>query len=274
MESALEMAQPVNLDSILSMHQSWMTQQAGMEDEAGKLRSELVWIGGTDTAGTRGSIYVAPHHELVHDALEDLVEFISRTDLPAIAQAAIAHAQFETIHPFVDGNGRTGHALVHSILRSRRITQYTTAPFSAGILRNTAAYFDALKAYRAGDAAPIIHTFINASIFAANTGKELIDSLAAQLDDSAAKVAGLRSSSAAWKILPLLISQPVVNARYLKGQLDLGDAAVQRALSLLTERGVLVEKSGRSRNRIWQHDGVLKALDEYAKTLRRTAGTA
>lgn len=274
MESALELAQDISLNSILSMHQSLMKQQVGMEDEAGKLRSELVWIGGSDTAGPRGSAYIAPHHSLVQDALEDLTEFIARTDLPAIVQSAIAHAQFETIHPFVDGNGRTGRALVHSVLRNRRITQYTTAPISAGILRDRTAYFDALKAFRDGNAAPIIHAFINASIFAANTGKDLIDSLAAQIDDSTAKLAGLRSSSAAWKILPRLISQPVVNARYLKSQLNLGDAAIQRALGQLTERGVLVEKSGRSRNRIWQHDGVLKVLDEYSKSLRRVAGTA
>lgn len=271
MESALALAQQISLNSILSMHQNLMNQQIGMEDEAGKFREELVWIGGTDNAGPRGASFVAPSHELISDALEDLVVFISRTDLPAIVQAAIAHAQFETIHPFVDGNGRTGRALVHSILRHRRISQYTTAPISAGILRDTASYFEALEAFRSGDAAPIIRTFINASIFAANTGKDLIDSLAALLDDSAAKLVGLRSSAAAWKILPRLISQPVINARYLKEQLGLGDAAIHRALSVLTERGVLVEKSGRSRNRIWQHDGVLKVLDEYAKSLRRTA---
>ncbi|MGP9489020.1 cell filamentation protein Fic [Glutamicibacter sp. BW80] len=274
MESALALAPQISLNSILSMHQNLMNQQSGMEDEAGKFRGELVWIGGTDNAGPRGASFVAPSHELIRDAVEDLVAFISRTDLPAIVQAAIAHAQFETIHPFVDGNGRTGRALVHSILRHRRISQYTTAPISAGILRDTASYFEALEAFRAGDAAPIIQTFINASIFAANTGKDLIDSLAAQLDDSATKLVGLRSSSAAWKILPRLISQPVVNARHLKEQLGLGDAAIQRALSVLTERGVLAEKSGRSRNRIWQHDGVLKILDEYAKSLRRTTGTA
>ncbi|WP_235026426.1 Fic family protein [Glutamicibacter sp. JC586] len=274
MESALHLAQNISLDSILSMHQSLMNQQAGMEDEAGKIRDELVWIGGSDTAGPRGSIYVAPQHEQVRDALEDLVEFISRTDLPAIIQVAVAHAQFETIHPFVDGNGRTGRALVHSVLRSRRVTQYTTAPISAGILRNTSAYFDALKAFRIGNAAPIIDTFTSAAIFASNTGKDLIDSLVTQIDQSATKLAGLRSSSAAWKILPRLISQPVVNSRYLKDQLGLGDATIQRALSQLTERGVLVEKSGRNRNRIWQHGGVLKVLDEYAKSLRRAAGSA
>ncbi|WP_404287553.1 Fic family protein [Glutamicibacter arilaitensis] len=274
MESALSLANQISLKSILSMHQNLMNQQIGMEAEAGKLRRELVWIGGTDNAGPRGASFVAPSHELIRDAVEDLVAFISRTDLPAIVQAAIAHAQFETIHPFVDGNGRTGRALVHSILRHRRISQYTTAPISAGILRDTAGYFEALEAFRAGDAAPIIQNFINASIFAASTGKDLIDSMAAQLDDSATKLVGLRSSSAAWRILPRLISQPVVNARYLKEQLGLGDAAIHRALGVLTERGVLVEKSGRSRNRIWQHVGVLKILDEYAKSLRRTAGTA
>ncbi|MGO2620893.1 Fic family protein [Glutamicibacter ardleyensis] len=271
MESALALAQQISLNSILAMHRNLMNQQIGVEDESGKFREGLVWIGGTDNAGPRGASFVTPSHELIRDALEDLVVFISRTDLPAIVQAAIAHAQFETIHPFVDGNGRTGRALVHSILRYRRISQYTTAPISAGILRDTAGYFEALEAFRTGDAAPIIRTFINASIFAASTGKDLIDSLATQLDDSAVKLVGLRSSAAAWKILPRLIAQPVVNARYLKEQLGLGDAAIYRALSVLTERGVLVEKSGRSRNRIWQHDGVLKVLDEYAKSLRRTA---
>lgn len=273
MEAALTLVQHLSVESILAMHQNLMNQQIGMENEAGKFREELVWIGGTDNAGPRGARFVAPRHELIQDALKDLLAFISRTDLPAIVQAAIAHAQFETIHPFVDGNGRTGRALVHCILRRRGISQYTTAPISAGILRDTASYFEALEAFRAGDAAPIIHTFINASIFAAQTGKDLVDSLAAQIDDSATKLVGLRSTSAAWKILPRLICQPVVNARYLKEQLGLGDAAIQRALNVLTERGVLVEKSGRSRNRIWQHDGVLKVLDEYAKSLRRTTGT-
>ncbi|KSU65976.1 Fic family protein [Arthrobacter sp. NIO-1057] len=274
MESALALAQDMSVSAILAMHQSLMNQQSGMEDEAGKLRNELVWIGGTDTAGPRGAVYIAPEHTRVHEALEDLVQFMSRTDLPAIVQVAIAHAQFETIHPFVDGNGRTGRALVHSVLRNRKITQHTTAPISAGILRDTEAYFEAMKAFREGDASPIIHTFINASIFAANSGKELIDTLSGQLDTSKIKLAGLRSSSAAWKILTCLISQPVINARYLKNHLNLGDAATHRALGQLTERGVLVEKSGQSRNRIWQHDGVLKVLDEYAKALRRPSGTA
>ena len=217
MESALALAQQISLNSILAIHQNLMNQQIGIRStKTGKFREGLVWIGGTDNAGPRGASFVAPSHELISDALEDLVAFISRTDLPAIVQAAIAHAQFETIHPFVDGNGRTGRALVHSILRYRRISQYTTAPISAGILRDTAGYFEALGAFRSGDTAPIIRTFINASlIFAASTGKDLIDSLATQLDDSAVKLLGLRSSAAAWKILPRLIAQPVVNARYL-----------------------------------------------------------
>ena len=97
----------------------------------------------------------------------------------------------------------------------------------------------------------------------------LVDGLAGQLERSRELLAGLRSQSRAWDVLPLLVGQPVVNARYLKRVLGWGDMTVTRALDALTERGVLVERSGKRRNRVWEHRGILGVLDDYAEQIRR-----
>ncbi len=93
----------------------------------------------------------AARHDRVSAAISDLIRFLRRDDLPVLPQAAIAHAQFETIHPFTDGNGRAGRALLHSMLRSKALTRSVTVPVSAGLLADTGAYFEALTAYREGD---------------------------------------------------------------------------------------------------------------------------
>ncbi len=96
-----------------------------------------------------------------------------------------------------------------------------------------------------------------------------MDNLVEQLEESRAKMTGLRSDAAAWKVLPTLIGQPAVNSKYLMSKLGLGEMAAQRALDALTDRGVLVETSGRGRNRVWQHPGVFEVLDGYAAQIRR-----
>lgn len=269
MEAALLLSEELNVSSILSMHHELLRHQDDLADEAGGFRQELVWIGGKDSAGPRGASYIAPQHELISGALADLETFIHRQDLPSLVQVAVAHAHFESIHPFVDGNGRTGRALAHAMLRHRKVTTHSTAPISAGILRDTAGYFDALTAYRRGNAYPIIKIFIDASIYAATTGQVLLQALADALEDSRKLLDGLRSNSTAFKVLPLLIAQPVINAGYLKAALDITDAVAHRAIATLGNRGVLKEKSGLRRNRVWQHDQILRILDDYAATIRR-----
>lgn len=83
--------------------------------------------------------------------------------------AALLHAQFETIHPFIDGNGRTGRVLVHTVLRGHGITRHTTVPVSAGVLRATDRYFTALGAYRDGDPSPIVTEMSAAALAAVAT---------------------------------------------------------------------------------------------------------
>ncbi|MWB97005.1 Fic family protein [Agromyces seonyuensis] len=270
MEAAIELSNRLDLDSVLAMHRELLRRQRGYEQYAGRLREVVVWIG---RGGPRTADFVGPQPERVPGALADLFAFAARDDLPPLVQIAVAHAQFETVHPFVDGNGRTGRAFVQAMLRGKELSSHTTVPLSAGLLAEIDAYFDALTAFRAGDAEPIVRRFAAASRFAAVTGRELVETLALIVEEDEQKLAGVRSHALARRLLPKLVGQPVVNAKYVKRELGIGDASAQRALDLLAERGVLEERTGYRRNRVWQHTGILNALDAYAERARRPYAT-
>lgn len=268
MEAALELADQLDEAAVLRMHEVLLSAQPDGEQHAGRYRSGLVWVG-RSRISPRGAEHIAPQAELVAPLMADLMRFIQRDDLPALTQAAIAHAQFQTIHPFADGNGRTGRALVHAVLRGKRLMTHTTAPVSAGLLRETAAYFEALGAFRAGDARPILERFTAAARFAASSGTTLVDALASELDEAREKMSKLRRDATAWRVLPHLVAHPVINTRYLTTILGLPGGTAQRTLDALTDLGVLVERTGKRRNRVWQHSGIIRVLDAYAQQLRR-----
>lgn len=268
METAMALADNLTLNTILSMHGELLTHQRGMEGHAGRLREELVWIG-KGNAGPREADFVAPQPALVTPALSDLLEFVDRADLPALLQIAVTHAQFETIHPFVDGNGRTGRALVQAMLRASGVAMHTTVPLSAGLLTGLDDYFDSLGSFRAGDAGPIVRTFANAARFAAVAGGGLVEALRGELEASRELLAGVRPQATGLRLLPLLVGQPVVTSAVVQRMLDVDAVTANRALALLTDRGVLTERTGRRRGRVWQHSGVLEALDAFANGIRR-----
>ena len=263
MEAALRLAAELDLEAILAMHGELL----GGAEEGGRLRRQLVWVGRSGLSPL-GAVHIAPEPEDVPRAMEDLLAFLARDDLSVLVHAALAHAQFETIHPFTDGNGRTGRALVHALLSGKGLLT-TTAPVSAGLLTDLEAYTAALTAFRTGDARPIVEEFARAARYAAITGAHLVDDLAGQLEEDRERLGGVRRHALAWKLLPLLIGQPIVNAAHLQRTLGVSAMTAQRALAQLTDSGVLQEATGRSRNRVWQHTGILRLLDAYAAGVRR-----
>jgi Fic family protein len=268
MRAALELADRLDGPAILAMHAALM---GGHEAEiAGRWREEQVWIGG-DSYGPHGAMFVPPRYEHVPALVEDLVVFTRRTDLPLLAQAAVAHAQFETIHPFVDGNGRTGRALIHALLRGHGLTRNVTVPVSAGLLTNTGGYFEALTAYRAGDIGPIIERLAEASFAATANGRVLVNELRRIRASWDGEIAA-RRDSAAWRLADLLLRQPVVDAVTVATELEISPQNVQRAIAPLVEGGVLTEFTGFRRNRMWQSREVLRELDAFAARAGRRAG--
>ncbi len=199
--------------------------------------------------------------------IEDLVAFAQRTDLPLLGQAAIAHAQFETIHPFPDGNGRTGRALIPAMLRDG-LTQNVAVPVSAGLLTDTASYFDALNAYRAGDPGAIVQRLAQASIAATANGRQLIAELRALRADWEQRITARRGAMA-WRLIDLLLRQPVVDAATVAAEFGMAPPNAQRAITPLVDAGVLTEFTGFKRNRMWQAPGVLSALDAFAERAGR-----
>ncbi|MCH9276194.1 Fic family protein [Bifidobacterium amazonense] len=268
MEAALAWSEHLDEQGLLAMHKALLSAQFGWEAYAGRFRNELVWIGGSSHGPVHAS-HVGPQPELVEPAILDMLKFLQRDDLPVIVQCAIAHAQFETIHPFADGNGRVGRALVHAVLRNKGLVRNVTPPVSAGLLTDTSRYFHALQQYRDGDARPIAMCFTSACRYASVTGIRLIDALEHQLDESREALRGVRAGATAWNVLPLLIEQPIINREYLTVKLGLTQKTADRAIDTLTKYGVLTEIMGGRRNAVWAHQGILQVLDDYAAQLRR-----
>jgi len=260
MRAALELADRLDNEAILAMHAALL---ANTEPEiAGRWRTEQVWIGG-GSFGPHEAAFVPPHHEHVPSLIADLINFIRRSDLPLLPQAAIAHAQFETIHPFPDGNGRTGRALIHAMLRSRGLTRNVTVPVSAGLLMNTDAYFGSLTAYREGEPAEIVEQLSEAAFAATANGRQLVLDLReirAGWDDTISA----RRGASAWRLADLLTRQPVVDSAVVARELDVTPQNALRAVAPLVEAGVLTEFTGFKRNRMWQAREVLSALDDFA----------
>ncbi|MFF1875679.1 Fic family protein, partial [Kitasatospora herbaricolor] len=137
LQAAIGLAEDISARAIAEMHAVLMAAQP--RHTPGEWREETVWIG-TRSDSPVGAEFVAPHHERVPGLVEDLALFANREDVPPLISVAIAHAQFETIHPFTDGNGRTGRALSQSMLRHREVTRSVAVPVSAGLLADVEGY--------------------------------------------------------------------------------------------------------------------------------------
>jgi Fic family protein len=265
MMAALELAGNIRRESVLAMHHALMAESDPVN--AGRWRTEQVWVGGGNL-GPHQALFVPPHHARVPAAIDDLMKFVAREDLPVLVHAALAHAQFETIHPFTDGNGRTGRALVQAMLRHGELTRNVTVPVSAGLLSDTGAYFDALTTYRQGNPVPIITQFAQAAFKAVGNGRLLVDELRT-LRQRWQQVVKARSDSAVWRLADLLLRKPVVNARVVAEDLDMSVGNVHRYIEPLLAAGVLAESRDVKRNQVWRATEVLVALDAFAARARR-----
>jgi Fic family protein len=143
---ALASAESITLDGVLTVHERLLSHTR-LSEHAGRLRDVQNWIGGRGF-NPCSAAFVPPPPDHVEGLLEDLCAFANDDSLPAVAQAAIAHAQFETIHPFVDGNGRTGRALIHVVLRRRGLAPRILAPVSVVLATSSRAYVEGLTATR------------------------------------------------------------------------------------------------------------------------------
>lgn len=268
MQAALDLSDAIDTDAILRMHHALLEHDDPVI--AGRWREQQVWIGGGNL-GPHTAQFVPPHHERVPELMNDLVVFANRVDLPVMAQIAVTHAQFETIHPFPDGNGRVGRALIQAMLRGGRLTRSVAVPVSAGLLHNTAEYFSALDAYRAGDLGPIVRSIVEASFAAVANGRTLVADLETVRELWRSRVRA-RRDSAVHRLVDVVLRQPVIDNRTAASALSVTGANAQIAIDRLVDAGVLTQISEGRRNRIWQAKDVVRVLDEFAARAKRRRG--
>ena len=260
MESALDLADSLTPETVLKIRRALM---AGESDHTpGVWRVEPVWIGKSGLSPI-GATYVAPRFESVPDLMDDVMAFARRDDVPRLVQAAITHAQFETIHPFTDGNGRTGRALIQAMLRGKGLTRNVTIPVSAGLLADTRSYHESLTSYRQGDIEPLVRLTAEASLLAADNARQLVADVRHVQEGWRTKVKA-RSDSSVWRVLDLIARQPVIDADAVAKHLGVAPTNVYGHLKTLSDAGVLQPKAEHKLGTFWRSDEILATLDEFA----------
>lgn len=261
---------PVQMAAILRAHEALMKEDPTEGQHAGQTRTVQNWIGGSDYS-PRDALYVPPPPDTVHAYMNDLLKFVNRSDIPVLIQAAIAHAQFESIHPFTDGNGRIGRALINTIFRRRGATTLLVVPLASALVAQRERYFDALNAYRAGDLRPLIVIFANSSKTAAAESRTTAERLAEIPDEWQHMVGPIRRRSAADKLLRLLPSTPIVSSDDVALLVDAPRSSVFTAIKRLHDAGVLRPLTDRKRNQVWGAGLVLDELHDLGHRIERAS---
>ncbi|WP_227468119.1 Fic family protein [Microbacterium sp. YJN-G] len=254
-----------DLDSLLNAHRALMANDPMEADYAGRLRDMQNWIRGSDHS-PRGALHVPPAPERVEELMDDLIAYLNRDDVPVMTQAAIGHAQFESIHAFTDGNGRIGRALVAAVLRRRGVTRNAVIPLASGLLAERDAYFAALGVYRQGDPAPLIRLFARSARAAAECSRDIIARLKAMPEEWAVELKP-RAGSAAAALIHAFYDHPVMRADDIEAVAG-STTAGYRAIDQLVNAGFIEEITGRKKDRVWAASEVMAELDDLDRRIQ------
>jgi Fic family protein len=268
MERAIELGAidwPLAVADIQEIHRTLLRFTEDREI-AGVLRTTQSWIGGNDYHPI-GASYVGPPHEQVHELLEDLCRFIDRTDLAAVAQAAIAHAQFENIHPFIDGNGRTGRALIYTVLRRRGEIAHYLPPVSLVLAAEPRNYVGGLGAYSQGDVSIWCGRFGLATRRSAGEAERLAGEIEAVQARWLEQLGQPRRDAAVRELINALPAQPVIDIAAAQQLTGKSHVAIGGAIAQLEEAGILTKLNERKWGRVWECGELLKLVDNFEKAL-------
>ncbi|MBD3943832.1 Fic family protein [Microbacterium sp. NEAU-LLC] len=256
----------ITLEDLLSAHRTLMRDDAYEAAYAGRWRDMQNWIGGSDHS-PRDALYVPPPPEMVEALMRDLLAWANRDDVPVFVQLAIAHAQFESIHPFTDGNGRLGRALVSALLRRRGVAQTGVMPLASGLLAVRDEYFAALMTYRSGDPSLIVALIARAAGAAAVESRASMRVLT-ELPGEWRAIIDTPRGSVTDRLLEALLDEPVLSGEQASARVDATPAATYAALDRLVDAGILAEVTGRKRDRVWAAGDVLGELDELDRRIQ------
>ncbi len=232
---------------------------------AGRVRGQQNWIGGNDY-NPCGADFVPPPPEDVDRLLADICASINDETLSPLVQAALVHAQFETVHPFDDGNGRTGRALVHVVLRRRGIAPRFLPPISVVFAESRDRYIAGLTAFRGDAVAAWIEHFAAATVTAARLARTYIEAVRALQERWRQQLRAMdavpRVDAAAWTIIDMLPAHPMISAPVTAAVTGRARGRIYEAIEQLVAAGVLQPLSSGRRNRWWEAVGLLDLIEQ------------
>jgi Fic family protein len=226
---------PLRLSDLHAWHRRLMVHGGLPSELVGRLRRTQGWVGGPTP---RQAAYVPPPAEHVAELMRDLLRFLNRSSLDPLTVAAVAHAQFETVHPYGDGNGRLGRVLIGWTL-VRHAHAVVVPPVSVVMARDIGGYLSGLTRYRQGDVAGWVAWMAEAVSRSAERVAAMVDGaeeLRRSWDDL---LAGVRADAAARKLLDVVVAHLVVTAPLAAELLDVSPPAARGAIETLAQRGIL-----------------------------------
>jgi Fic family protein len=258
-------ADKLDIDAITRIHRE-MAAGTSLDRIAGELREEASWIGGRSPVDAE---FVGPPWEEVRPLLEDLCEFMNRDDISPVAQAAIAHAQFETIHPFGDGNGRVGRCLIQLIFRRRGLAPRYIPPVSIVLGANKDAYISGLESFREDEVDGWVRQFALAVEMAADQARSFSREVVGLQDEWRAKLGRVRSDAAVLPVIGLLPKFPVITAAVAQNEIDRSRPVTLEALDRLESIGALTRHRNQKKGDSWEAKELFKLLSEFEKAVRK-----
>jgi Fic family protein len=261
---------PLSLRLLKEIHAELLKNVRGAERQPGEFRHSQNWIGSAGCVLNNAEFVPPPPHEM-QTALGDLEKFLhDRNGLPVLAHCGLAHAQFETIHPFLDGNGRVGRLLITFLLCERKILQRPLLYLSYYFKAHRTRYYDRLMAVRnSGDWEGWLKFFLRGvyevSLSATETAREI---LALREQHRELVTQQIRSTSHAHKLLDLMYRSPVFSINRVREHLDCAYRTAAAVVEQFEGLGLIKEITGQQRNRLYRYGAYMSLFDRQALRLR------
>ena len=279
MKSAIALATGASrfeLGDLLAIHRTLM-DKSPTPHLGGVVRTEQNWIGGNNFNPV-GAAFVPPPPEHLDNLLDDLIEYINDDFHSPMVQAGIAHAQFETLHPFGDGNGRTGRALIHVVLRRRGLAPRLVPPISNALAAHPGGYVEGLIAFRhlgpsdsaerSTAAATWLREFATAARLACNAAEQHSVSIETLISRWRVKLGGVRANSSTALLVGVLPGTPIVTAETASKLIARSKDRTTEAINSLVEAGILRQRNvHKQRYRVFEAPEVVELFNDLEKML-------
>lgn len=247
---------------IREIHSVLMEGVRGEEKSPGEFRTSQNWIGGAGST-LKNARYIPPNPDDMQEAISDLEKYLNDENdaTDPLIKAALMHYQFETIHPFLDGNGRVGRLMIMLFLMENKVLSIPSMYISYFLKRNRTEYYDRMsEVRRRGDYEQWVRFFLEAVLESANDAAQAIDELARLHDDNLEKISAIKRNDTLKKLFYYLEKNPIIEIGKTAKDLDVSYNAITGAVKKMCTEGILVEASKQGRTRLFHYEAYLTIL--------------